>query len=238
MNKQSPKNDQPTPASAKAPMSMGKLIGIALVAGAVVGTGGLYVMGGFDGNGAQVANKATDANSGGTCEASFEAAADLAPLMTGDIAAMAMRTQGEPIGDLSFLNADGEALTLADTGTKYRLINLWATWCAPCREEMPWLDELQATKGGDDFKVVAISVDGGSADKPKAFFNEVGVQNLTYYQDPTIDVFNRLKREGLAFGLPVTLLVDDANCVIANMNGPAHWNSPDAMALADALVGR
>lgn len=213
---------------------MGALIGIALVAGAAVGMAGLYVMGGFDGNGAQVAGAA----SGGTCEASFEAAEDLAPLMTGDIAAMAMRTQGEPIGDLSFLNADGEALKLADTGTKYRLINLWATWCAPCREEMPWLDELQAAKGGDDFKVVAISVDGGSADKPKAFYNEIGIQNLTYYQDPTIEVFNRLKREGLAFGLPVTLLVDDANCVIANMNGPAHWNSPDALALADALVGR
>lgn len=217
---------------------MGALIGIALVAGAAVSTAGLYVMGAFDGNGAQIASSTSSAPAGGSCEASFEAAADLEPLLTGDIAAMAMRTQGAPIGDLSFLDANGEALTLVDTGTKYRLINLWATWCAPCREEMPWLDALQAAKGGDDFKVVAISVDGGSADKPKAFYNEIGIQNLTYYQDPTIDVFNRLKREGLAFGLPVTLLVDEANCVIANMNGPAHWSGPDAMALADALVGR
>jgi thiol-disulfide isomerase/thioredoxin len=211
-------------------LSTGVLVALAMAVGGALGLAGVYVSGGFERNGMSAAT-----GDGGQCTVDDALLARLETLTTGDIAAMAVRSDPVAVGDLSFRDADGDQLTLAQTGDGYRLVNLWATWCAPCREEMPWLDQLQAEKGNDAFKVVAISVDGGSDEKPKAFYDEIGIETLTYYQDPTIDVFNRLKREGLAFGLPVTLLVDPDDCVVANMNGPAHWSGPDALALADAL---
>lgn len=195
---------------------------------AAAGTLGIYGCSDGSGNGSDTQASGSDA---------LEAIkAAVGPTLTGDIAAMALRNPSENLGQLAFNNASGEAIFMADTGSKIRLVNLWATWCAPCREEMPWLDELQAQRGGDNFEVIAISVDGGSAEKPTAFFNEIGLQNLAFYHDPTIGVFNELKRQGLAFGLPVTILMDRENNVIANMNGPAHWSSPDAFAMVDAAI--
>ncbi len=158
------------------------------------------------------------------------------PHLQGDVAAMLLRDEPENLSGLNFNNDAGEAITLAQTGARLRLINLWATWCAPCREEMPWLETLQDERGGDDFEVIAISVDGGSDEKPRAFLDEIAVDGLNFYHDPTIGVFNTLRREGLALGLPVTILVDHQGCVVANMNGPAHWSSPDAFALIDAAL--
>lgn len=205
------------------------LISIALVLGAVVGVGGVYVTGGFEGNGA-VSTEAVAMSAQTHVEIDR-----LRPYFTGDIAAMLVRDDVKLLGDVSFQDIAGGTLTLSDIKAEYKLVNLWATWCAPCREEMPWLDALQATHGDERFAVIAISVDGGSADKPKAFYDDIGLENLSFFHDPTIGVFNRLKREGLAFGLPVTLLLDGNNRVIANMNGPAHWDGPDAHALVQAL---
>ncbi|MEM1377343.1 MAG: TlpA disulfide reductase family protein, partial [Pseudomonadota bacterium] len=133
-------------------------------------------------------------------------------------------------------DADGKMISMAATGSRVRLVNLWATWCAPCREEMPYLEQLQAERGGDDFEVVAISVDAGEPRKPLVFYEDIGLTTLPFYHDPTIGVFTELKKMGLAFGLPVTILLDPASRVVANMNGPAQWASPDAFAMVDAAI--
>lgn len=162
--------------------------------------------------------------------------AKIEPLLTGDIAAMAIRDDADDLSGLTFDGPDGAPMQMSDSNGKYRLVNLWATWCAPCRHEMPALDALQNAKGSDRFEVIAISVDGGSNDKPRAFFDEIGLKNLNFYHDPTIGVFNALKKKSLALGLPVTLLLDENSRVIANMNGPAEWASPDAFKLIDAVL--
>lgn len=193
---------------------------------AVAGAAGIYATGMLHGNGAET----------GACEAAIARGQELKPLLTGEIAAMAARTEANDLSTLAFNDGDGQPTTLAASGGKPRLVNLWATWCAPCRAEMPALDRLQANKGGTDFEVIAISVDGGSDDKPRAFFDEIGIANLGFYHDPTIGAFNTMKKESLAFGLPVTVLVDEENCVVANMNGPAEWDSDDAYRLIDAVI--
>lgn len=212
------------------PVIVGSFLALGLIAGAAIGAARIY--GGGD---APVhAASADTASAACTATAAYQEAVD--PFLTGDVAAMLVRDEPENLSGLAFNNDDGVAITLADTGDRVRLINLWATWCAPCREEMPWLETMQEERGGDDFEVVAISVDGGSDGKPRAFLEEIEVDGLNFYHDPTIGVFNDLRRNGLALGLPVTILVDEDGCVIANMNGPAHWSSPDAFALIDAAL--
>lgn len=210
-------------------VSTGAIAAAAIGLGAVLGAAGIYATGALPGNGTAT---------GGQCAAAIAEGETLKPLMAGDVAAMARRSQANDLSDLTFNDGDETSMTLADTGAKTRLVNLWATWCAPCREEMPALDKLQAQMGGEDFEVVAISVDGGSDAKPRKFFEEIGIEHLAFYHDPTIGVFNELKKESLAFGLPVTVLVDESNCVIANMNGPADWASPDAFRLIEAAIAK
>jgi thiol-disulfide isomerase/thioredoxin len=144
--------------------------------------------------------------------------------------------QGRPL-DLAFKGPDGRDLKTADFAGKTVLLNLWATWCGPCREEMPALNALQKGMGAKDFEVVAVNIDTGSDEKPKAFLAEYGVDTLGYYRDSSMGVFNSLKKEGLAFGLPVTLVMDKKGCLISAMNGPAAWDSPDAKALITAAKG-
>jgi thiol-disulfide isomerase/thioredoxin len=127
-------------------------------------------------------------------------------------------------------------MTLAALKDKVLLVNLWATWCAPCRAEMPALDVLQAKMGSDDFEVVAVNVDTGGDEKPRKFLAETGVKSLGYYRDNTLDLFNDLKTRGLALGLPVTLLVDRGGCLLAHMNGPAEWEGPDAQRLVETAL--
>ena len=227
MNEPSPDEKQKT-TPRRWPVTIGIFLALGIVAGATIGAVRIYGS----------APASVHANDTGTaaCAATAAYQAAVEPALTGDVAAMLIRAEPENLSSLAFNNDAGEPITLADTGARLRLINLWATWCAPCREEMPWLETLQDERGGDDFQVVAISVDGGSDEKPRAFLDEIEVDGLTFYHDPTIGVFNELRRQGLALGLPVTLLVDGDGCVIANMNGPAHWSSPDAFALIDAAL--
>ncbi len=159
----------------------------------------------------------------------------LEPLLVGDLAAMAVRDAADDVSELVFNGPDGVAITMANSEGKFRLVNLWATWCGPCREEMPYLDTLQEKYGDDKFEVIAISVDGGGEEKPRGFYDDIGIKSLAFYHDPTIGVFNSLKKRSLAIGLPVTLLLDKQNRVVANMNGPANWAGPDAFALIEAV---
>jgi thiol-disulfide isomerase/thioredoxin len=118
------------------------------------------------------------------------------------------------------------------------LLNLWATWCVPCRKEMPALDALQRRLGGPGFEVVAVNIDTRDPDKPKAFLKEVGVDQLAYYADPDAKTFQDLKAIGHAFGMPTTLLVDPHGCELGTIAGPAEWASDDAVKLIQAALGK
>ena len=138
----------------------------------------------------------------------------------------------------TFFDETGKAVTLADFKGQVVVMNLWATWCAPCRAEMPALNALQKEMGSDSFEVVAVNVDTGDDVKPKKFLADTGVDTLAYYREPTLDLFNELKMRGLALGLPVTMLIDGEGCLLAHMNGPAEWDSADAKRFLAAAAAR
>ncbi len=221
-------------ANGKFHLPTSRLIALAVAAGMIAGALGVYVIGGTAGNNA-AAPAATDEASAAACAAKEELAKAAGDAATGEVAAMMAASPPQTLVDLAFNSPAGTPMTVADLSGKTLLINLWATWCAPCREEMPALNELQKERGGDDFEVVAVNVDTGDDEKPKRFLEETKVDALGYYRDNTLGLFNELKRRGLALGLPVTLLVDRDGCLLANMNGPAEWASPDAMRLVDAV---
>ncbi|MBP1852166.1 thiol:disulfide interchange protein TlpA [Rhizobium halophytocola] len=208
-----------------------KLVGIAAIAGILAGAVAVYVKEAGSGNAVASAD-------GGQCEGAVAKAAALKDKMTGQVAAMVAATEPRRIEGLNFTDAADKEASLADTAGKTRLVNLWATWCIPCREEMPALNALEKDLGSESFQVVAINIDTGPADKPKSFLSEIGVDSLKLYRDDTMGVFNRMKKEGLAFGLPVTLLIDGKGCLLGSMNGPAAWDSPDAKRLVDAASSK
>ncbi len=142
------------------------------------------------------------------------------------------------VPEIRFKNAEERDLTLADFRGKVVLLNIWATWCVPCRKEMPALDALQARLGGDAFEVVAVNIDTRNLDKPKAWLQEVGITKLGYYADPSAKVFQDLKAIGKAFGMPTTLLVDPQGCELGALAGPAEWASDDAVKLIEAASGK
>jgi thiol-disulfide isomerase/thioredoxin len=201
-----------------------KLIMIAAIAGLLAGAVAVYVRIAASGN-AEVA-----AANSGVCEGTAELAQKVDELAKGEVAAMAPAQPPRMLA-LSFKGPEGQDLQTGDFSGKTVLLNLWATWCGPCREEMPALNTLQKEMGGEDFEVVAVNIDTGSDDKPKAFLAETGVDALAYYRDSSMDVFNVMKKEGLAFGLPVTLILDKQGCLVSAMNGPALWDSADAKAM-------
>ena len=135
-----------------------------------------------------------------------------------------------------FADPSGAQKTLADWKGRTVLLNLWATWCVPCRKEMPALAALQQKLGSDKFEVVAINIDTRDPDKPKAWLKDVGVDGLNYYADPSAKVFQELKVIGKALGMPTTLLIDPAGCEIATLAGPAEWASDDAVKLVSAAI--
>ncbi|WP_319518058.1 TlpA disulfide reductase family protein [uncultured Martelella sp.] len=215
-----------TKKSRKSPISA-RLVLIALVAGLIAGAVAVYVKNTFSGNGAG------ELATAGECEMAVETAAALKPLAIGEVAAFIPADKPRPMPNLAFRSDDGETSLAAFKGRTV-LMNLWATWCVPCREEMPALDELEATMGNENFEVVAVNIDTGSDEKPKRFLDEIGISSLAYYRDETMGVFNTLKKDGLAFGLPSTVLIDENGCLLGSMNGPAEWASDDAKALVGA----
>jgi len=206
-----------------------RLIVIAAIAGLMAGAVAVYVRNAGSGNGEVAAGA-------GACEGAVELARSVDEFARGEVAAMAAATSPRLI-DLSFKGPQGQDLKTTDFAGKTVLLNLWATWCGPCREEMPALNNLQKEMGGEDFEVVAVNIDTGTDEKPKAFLEETGVDALGYYRDSTMGVFNVMKKEGLAFGLPVTLIIDPKGCLVSAMNGPAVWDSADAKALIAAAKG-
>ncbi|MGH6885371.1 MAG: TlpA family protein disulfide reductase [Geminicoccales bacterium] len=124
--------------------------------------------------------------------------------------------------EITFDDAEGRTLTLADFRGKVVLLNIWATWCVPCRREMPTLDRLQAELGGPDFEVVALSIDRKGLPAVKEFYEELGLQELGIYVDPA----GKASRELNALGIPTTLLIDGKGNELGRLAGPAEWDSP------------
>jgi thiol-disulfide isomerase/thioredoxin len=198
------------------------------LAGVVVGLGGVYGI------------TALTRNAGGdtACRPAVETARRVAPFAHGEVAAVNVAKSPLRIPDLSFQDASGKPLTLADWRGRTVLLNLWATWCVPCRKEMPTLDALEQKLGGPNFQVVAVNIDTRDPDKPKAFLKEIGVQKLDYYADASAKSFQELKAIGRAFGMPTTVLVDPHGCEIGTIAGPAEWASGDAVKLIQAALGK
>lgn len=170
------------------------------------------------------------------CAAATAKLAALHPLAKGEIAALTVPPKSTSVVPLSFQNAKGEPVTLASFKGKSILLNLWATWCVPCRKEMPALDALQSELGSKDFEVIAVNIDTRNFEKPKAFLEEIKVSKLGYYADPSAKIFQDLKAAGRAFGMPTTLLIDPAGCELAYLAGPAEWSSPEALAFVRAAL--
>ena len=169
--------------------------------------------------------------------ASAARSAQLAPLAHGEIAALAVDRTPKRATPVAFDGPDGRKLTLEDFHGRALVLNLWATWCVPCRAEMPALDRLQAKAGAPDFEVVAVNVDTARLERREAFLGQIGVKSLTHYADPTADAFENLRLAGKALGLPTSLLIDKDGCELGVVAGPVDWASDDAIKVVDALKG-
>jgi thiol-disulfide isomerase/thioredoxin len=128
--------------------------------------------------------------------------------------------------EITFEDGNGEALTLADLRGKTVLLNIWATWCVPCREEMPTLDALEAALGGPAFEVVPLSVDRAGPEVVRKFYAEIGIEHLALY----IDASMRASFDLQAPGLPTTLLIDSEGRELGRLVGPAEWDTPEMIA--------
>ncbi len=136
------------------------------------------------------------------------------------------------VSDATFTHADGGEFTLAEFRGKHVLVNFWATWCAPCRKEMPMLSELQSEFGGESFEVVTIATGRNDLAGIKRFLSEIEVDNLPLYLDPK----QALARDMAVLGLPITVILDPEGHEIARMRGDAEWNSESAKAIIQALI--
>jgi thiol-disulfide isomerase/thioredoxin len=131
-----------------------------------------------------------------------------------------------PVPEIGFEDSAAQPRTLADFRGKVVLLNIWATWCLPCRNEMPTLDRLQAELGGPDFEVVALSVDRKGPDAVKKFFGEIGIEHLALHIDTSSKAMFALG----VVGLPTTLLIDREGKEIGRLIGPAEWDSLEMVA--------
>lgn len=211
----------PDPAPTGRKTSPARLVWLAAL-GALIGFGAVYFMPRAPDNGAispqQVTTTAAP-RSHGTAQGN-------------EMAAFVKKAAPEALPAFTFQDGDGKPLTIADFKGKVVLLNLWATWCAPCRLEMPALDRLQAAVGSDKFEVVALSLDKDGVDKARKFFAETKIAHLKFYIDPTGKEGFNLK----PVGLPTTFLIDAEGREIGRLAGPAEWDSEAAKALiAEAL---
>jgi thiol-disulfide isomerase/thioredoxin len=202
------------------------VVGAVSLLAAVAVVGAVYGLRGFARNPGDAA-----------CQSAADLARRLAPLARGELAALVIADPPRRLPPLDFKDAAGKPKSLADWRGRTVLLNLWATWCVPCRKEMPALDALQRQLGGPGFEVVAVNIDTRDPEKPKAWLTEAGIKDLAYYADPSAKVFQELKAIGKAFGMPTTLVIDPSGCEIAALAGPAEWASADALAFMKTALG-
>ena len=218
-----PERPSPDPAAAmrRIPFAIG-----AVLIGAGIGFAAVYGIGGLK------RQPAGDQ----ACRGAVELARKLAPLAQGEVAALTMATVPLRLPDLAFEDAEGKPKKLSDWRGRTVLVNLWATWCVPCRREMPALESLQTKLGGPDFEVVAVNIDTRNLEKPRQFLKDADLTRLGYFSDQKAKVFQDLKAAGRATGMPTSVLVDGAGCEIATIAGPAEWGSDDALKLIKAAM--
>jgi thiol-disulfide isomerase/thioredoxin len=217
-----PERPSPHPAAMRRiPFAIG-----AVLIGAVIGFAVVYGIGGLRRN----------ASGDSACRPAVDLARKLAPLAQGEVAALTMATAPLRLPDLAFEDADGKPRKLSEWRGRTVLLNLWATWCVPCRKEMPALDSLQTRLGGPDFEVVAVNIDTRDPEKPRNFLKDANLTRLGYFTDQKAKVFQDLKAIGRALGMPTSVLIDGAGCEIATIAGPAEWASDDAVKLIKAAM--
>ena len=153
-------------------------------------------------------------------------------LATGALTAFVVHPEPKAVADITFEDETGTPLALAQWKGRVVLVNLWATWCVPCRKEMPELAELQERLGSEDFEVVAISLDRQGAEVARPFLDEVGAEALKLYLDPSTSVLAGFR----AVGLPATMLIDRQGREVGRMFGPADWSSPEALRLIETAI--
>ncbi|MDA0901268.1 MAG: TlpA disulfide reductase family protein [Proteobacteria bacterium] len=150
----------------------------------------------------------------------------------GDMRGLVITSEPVPVSDLPFVDEDEVEGRLSEYRGKYVVLNFWATWCAPCREEMPSLEALQRQFGSDQFEVVTLATGRNSPQAIRRFFEEIGVENLSMYRD----INQQIARQMSVMGLPITLVIDPQGREIARLMGDAHWDSPEAFAFFEALL--
>lgn len=156
--------------------------------------------------------------------------ADEVGLNIGKMSTFIFHAEPRHLSEATFNDSNGNPLTIASFAGKTILLNLWATWCAPCRHEMPHLDRLQSELSGEKFEVVAVSIDRGSPQKSRRFLAEINARDLKLYHDPTAQIGFALN----TFGMPSTLLIDEKGREIGRLVGPAEWDHADARRLIQA----
>jgi thiol-disulfide isomerase/thioredoxin len=145
---------------------------------------------------------------------------------------LTFHSESKPAGEAEFVTFDGDPLSLAQFEGKWVLLNFWATWCAPCRKEMPMLSELQTEFGGDSFEVVTVASGRNPPPAMKAFFEDIGVDNLPLHRDPK----SALAREMGVLGLPITVILNPEGQEVARMLGDADWASDSAKNVLRAIL--
>ncbi|MPZ10877.1 MAG: redoxin family protein [Kiloniellaceae bacterium] len=161
-------------------------------------------------------------------------AAGPSPASQESTAVMSLHDAPRTLPEIRFADGSGRALTLGAFQGKVILLNIWATWCGPCREEMPTLDRLQSRLGGPDFEVVALSIDRAGIGVVTDFFDEIGINHLAKYIDESGKAAGQLK----AVGLPTTLLIDREGREIGRHVGPAEWDTPEMMTFFEQQISR
>ena len=205
---------------------------IAAILAAIAGFGTVYVSFAPSDNGPSGEQGAVTAAGGAQSVPAEGGASPLTGLNKGAMAPLVVKAQPIDLPEFTFVDGDGTEKSLKDFAGKVVLLNIWATWCIPCREEMPALDKLEAKLGGDKFAVVAVNIDKGGPDKAAAFLKDTGATHLPLYTDPTSKLFATLK----VVGMPTTLIIDRDGKEIARLVGPADWASPEAEAVIAAAT--
>lgn len=150
----------------------------------------------------------------------------------GDMRGLVVHAEPVEASQIPFIDMDDAEHSLADYAGQYVVLNFWATWCAPCREEMPSLNELQQTLGSEHFSVVTLATGRNPPQAIRRFFEDEGITDLPMYRD----LNQAIAREMGVFGLPITVILNPEGKEIARLRGDAHWSSPEALAWFDALL--
>ncbi|MCA0997571.1 MULTISPECIES: TlpA disulfide reductase family protein [Roseobacteraceae] len=154
-------------------------------------------------------------------------------LREGEMKKLVFHPAPKPAGTEGFIDFEGNPKALSDLEGKWALVNFWATWCAPCREEMPALSALQKDMGGDSFEVVTIATGRNPPPAMQSFFDEIGVDNLPLNRDPK----SKLARQMAVLGLPVSVILNPEGEEVARLTGDVDWASENARAVLAALIG-